>query len=174
MLLGTCVPPRSPAGDQGGRVHAGRGRHALSGPFTRRQLLLYKLTRAPSPRSSRRSVLSFASCRYSANWPASFVGLFLIMLFIQFFIPPWYSPPDRRRSAYSRGRRIAMLVIIGLVVLGLRGALGRHSLWGRRVDPIQLSGSSPAPGGRYPRSPFTSMIVTLSRGDPTWSRRTAA
>lgn len=141
MLLGICLlTALTSVGDKAVAFTPGEVDFLFPGPFTRRQLLLYKLGKSSLAALLTALLLSFALLRYAGSWAAAFAGVFLILLFVQFLSTTLVLIGQTvSERAYTRGRQIVMIVVIGAAVLGLRGVLARHALTGpERIDLLEV------------------------------------
>lgn len=86
VLLAVCVLTIvSSAGDKVVSFTPGEVDMLFPGPFTRRQLLAYKLTKSALVALLTALVLSVAMLQLGRWWPATYVGVLLTLLFVQLF-----------------------------------------------------------------------------------------
>lgn len=86
VLLGICVLTIvSSAGDKAIAFTPGEVDILFPGPFTRRQLLGYRLTKSTLAALLTSLLLSVAMLPYARSWPACYAGIFLTLLLIQLF-----------------------------------------------------------------------------------------
>src|SRR6478735_10646081 len=84
LLLGVCLLTSvTSAGDKAIAFTPGEVDFLFPGPFTRRQLLLFKLTKSTGAAIATSAMLACALMRYSHFWIAAFVGVFLSLLLMQ-------------------------------------------------------------------------------------------
>lgn len=139
MLLLLCaVTTFSGAGDRSISFTPGEVNFLFPGPFTRRELLLYKLARTLAGGLLSGCIMSIVLLRHASGWPAAFVGSFLAMLFVQLLtlaiVMVAQSVGER---AYSRGRKL----VLGAIVLLFAGAVVPQ------VREITGAAATPAEGG---------------------------
>jgi len=85
-LLGICVLTLiTSAGDRAISFTPGEVDLLFPGPFTRRQLIIYKLAKSTTGAALSALFLSIVLHRHARWWPACFGGVFLSLLLIQFF-----------------------------------------------------------------------------------------
>src|SRR5947207_7829207 len=97
------------------------------GPFTRRQLLAYKIGKSLAGVAFSSLLLSIVFLQHASAWPVAFIGLFLALLFVQLLgMAITLLAQAAGERAYTRTRRIILfLVIVGIVLAvlpALRGA----------------------------------------------------
>ena len=117
MLLGICfLTIVSSAGDKAIAFTAGEVDFLFPGPFSRRQLLLYKLLKSALAAMLSGLLLSLALLIYAQMWVACFIGVFLTLLFIQLFSTAGVLLGQTvSQRAYTLARR--GVLIVGLVLL---------------------------------------------------------
>jgi hypothetical protein len=85
-LLGICVLTLiTSAGDRAISFTPGEIDMLFPGPFTRRQLIVYKLAKSTFAAMLSALFLSVVLHRHARWWPACYLGVFLSLLFVQFF-----------------------------------------------------------------------------------------
>ena len=85
-LLGICVLTLiTSAGDRAISFTPGEVDMLFPGPFTRRQLICYKLTKSTAAAMLSALLLSAVLHRHARWWLAGYIGILLSLLFIQFF-----------------------------------------------------------------------------------------
>ncbi len=91
----------------------------FSGPFTRRQLLLYKLTGNAAASVFMSLMFSILFLRHSTMWIAAMLGYLLIMLFVQLLsMAVMLVGQTVAEHAYTRVRKLLLLGILCLVAVG--------------------------------------------------------
>lgn len=86
VLLGICVLTLvTSVGDRAISFTPGEVDMLFPGPFTRRQLILYKLTKSTVAAAMSAIFLCVVLHQHAKWWPACYAGVFLSLLFIQFF-----------------------------------------------------------------------------------------
>jgi hypothetical protein len=92
----------------------------FSGPFTRRELLVYKLLPGAAGALFTALIFSAVFLIYVTSWIAAFVGFWLTMIFVQLFSTAAVLIGQTvAERAYTRFRRVLLLVGFGLVGLGV-------------------------------------------------------
>jgi hypothetical protein len=90
----------------------------FSGPFTRRHLLLYKLSSGLAASMFVALILSLTFLRYASLWTASFLGALLMLIFIQLLTTALVlAGQAMAQQMYTRARKGVLLAILGLAVL---------------------------------------------------------
>jgi hypothetical protein len=109
------------------------------GPFTRRQLLAFKIGKSLGGIAFSSLLLSVVLLRHARAWPAAWAGLALAMLFLQMFgVAITLVAQSIGERAYTRGRK----VVLGLViVLALAWVLPRMSAGGGRPGFLEMAKS---------------------------------
>ncbi|MDB5299679.1 MAG: hypothetical protein JWO87_1342 [Phycisphaerales bacterium] len=122
VLLGVCIVTAvTSAGDKAIAFTPGEVDQLFPGPFTRRELLAYKLIKSTLAAVLTGLILSLVMLQRAQWWPACFVGVFLSLLFVQWFsIAMVLGGQALGAAAYARFRRLLMVVAGILVVVGLR------------------------------------------------------
>src|SRR3954453_9635397 len=137
ILLGICLlTTMTSAGDKAVAFTPGEVDLLFPGPFTRRQLLLYKLIKNTFAAALSSVVISIALLRFARLWIACYVGVLLSILLIQFFgMSLLLLGQAVGERAYGRGRRGVLIVVAVVAALGLWGVMSRYPLSGPgRVD----------------------------------------
>jgi hypothetical protein len=121
-LLGICVVTAiTSAGDKAIAFTPGEVDQLFPGPFTRRELLAYKLIKSTLAAVLTGLILSIVMLQRAQWWPACFVGVFLSLLFVQWFsIAMVLGGQAVGAAAYSRVRKLLMVGVAAIVVLGVR------------------------------------------------------
>lgn len=97
----------------------------FAGPFTRRELLVFKMTKQVSAAIFNALIFSVAFLRFTPRWAAGFVGFFLALVFVQLFsMALVLAAQTVTARAYSRVRQIVLGLVIVLVLVGVVYALG--------------------------------------------------
>ncbi|HZL34614.1 MAG TPA: putative ABC exporter domain-containing protein [Tepidisphaeraceae bacterium] len=120
-LLGICIlTALTSAGDKAIAFTPGEVDQLFPGPFSRRELLAYKLIKSTLGALLTGLILSAVMLKYALWWPACFAGVFLALLFVQWFsIVILLGGQALGQIAYSRMRKF---ILIGLGVLAVMGA----------------------------------------------------
>ncbi len=107
----------------------------FAGPFTRRELLVYKLSGGAVGTIFVALFFSVFLLRYATLWMAAFVGCLVTLLFVQLFSTAVVLVGQTvAEQAYTRARRLALLVVAALAGIGL----GEAALAARGQDPFAL------------------------------------
>lgn len=117
-LLGVCLLTIvSSAGDRAIAFTPAEVDMLFPGPFSRRQLLGYKLLKSALGAMLTSLFLSVAFLPYATSWLVCYIGMFLTLQFIQLFSTAGVLLGQAiSQRAYTMVRRVAL---VGLVVLGL-------------------------------------------------------
>ena len=92
----------------------------FAAPFTRRQLLIYKITRSAVAAVTVSLLFSALFLRYATFWLAAFVGSLLSLLLLQLLgMAAVLVGQTVGERAYSRGRKVALLLVILAVAVSL-------------------------------------------------------
>ena len=95
----------------------------FAGPFTRRQLLAYKLGKSAAAASFASLILSLVLLKHAQLWIACYVGIILTLLFTQFFSTiVMLAIQSVAERAYSRGRKFVLFMAAAMLVIGLMQA----------------------------------------------------
>src|SRR3954469_1993046 len=137
------------------------------GPFTRRQLLLYKIAKSTAGAVVSALFLSVVMLRYGTLWAGVFLGPLLAMLFLQFasmaFVLTRQTAGEATASA--RGRRAVLVVVLVALAVALTPAV-RAALradWGTLLSSVQSS-----PAARIVLAPV--MPVAMAWTAPTYAQ----
>jgi hypothetical protein len=177
MLLLLCVVTTfSGAGDRSISFTPGEVNFLFPGPFTRRELLLYKLTRTLAGALLSGFIMSVVLMRHGSGWPAAFAGSVLAMLFVQLLtLAVVMVAQSVGERAYTRGRKlifVALAVLLAAAVLpqvrGIAGAAGEAATNGAAADGKSVMDvTTPYPPNRFEaivraidRSPVARVILS--------------
>jgi hypothetical protein len=124
-LLGICVLTIvSSAGDKAIAFTPGEVDMLFPAPFTRRELLAYKLSKSTLAALLTALLMSLVLLRYADWWPACYVGVFFTLLFIQLFstagVLLGHAVGQRAHSLFQK------IVLFGALIVAL--FVGRHWL----------------------------------------------
>lgn len=137
----------------------------FSGPFPRRQLLLYKLGKSAFAALFSALLMSVALLRFASLWVACFLGCLLALLFVQ-----WLSTAlvivgqSIGEQARTRSRQVLLIAVIILAVLAVRELLVAQGL----SNPVQMDLKQAAldlgqtQAGRVLLSPVSSFAQVLT------------
>ena len=121
ILIGACVGAVvGNAGDKAISFTPAEVNFLFPGPFTRRELMLYKLGKAAFGALVASLLLSFAVLQHAGSGPASFLGVLLSMLFVQLFSTCAVltaQTAGERSGAVWRKAALAALVLAAAVAL---------------------------------------------------------
>lgn len=120
VLLGVCIMTAiTSAGDRAIAFTPGEVDQLFPGPFSRRELLAYKLLKSTLAAFLTAGVLSVVMRRHAQWWPASYVAVFFSLQFVQWFsIALLLVGQALGKSAYTRLRRFIIIAAGALVVVG--------------------------------------------------------
>lgn len=134
----------------------------FSGPFTRRQLLLYKLAATVPANLLGALFFSVYFTRYSPLWIASFAGLLLVSLLLQLLAMASALVSETiGEYAYNRVRRgvlVVVFAVIGIVLWRLLAPVAGQDLW---QVVTEFRESLP---GRIMLAPFEPFSRTITAG----------
>lgn len=168
ILLGiTLLTTFTSAGEKAIAFTGGESDFLFPGPFTRRQLLIYKLFKGTAVAAITALIVSIAIYRHSTWWIACYAGCFLTLLFVQFSSTAVLLIGQRLGARMrSRGRLLGMIAVAAAAIIGLRTALGEHGWNLLLVDPrAVIQKFADAPAGQILLAPFIvlSQIITAER-----------
>jgi hypothetical protein len=90
----------------------------FSGPFSRRQLLLYKLSSGLFSSLFASLFFSIILMRYASHWLGAFLGFYLIMVFNQLLSTALVLASQAlSQRMYTRTRKAVLLIILGLAII---------------------------------------------------------
>ena len=127
-LLGICIVTIvSSAGDKAIAFTPGEVDTLFPGPFSRRQLLGYKLIKSALAAVFTALLLSLALLPYARMWVACYIGIFLTLLFIQLFSTAGvlFGQTISQR-AYTTFRQLVLAAALLLVLLWGRHWIATH------------------------------------------------
>src|SRR5437773_3990536 len=112
-MLGICVSNlASSAGDRAIAFTPAEVDFLFPGPFSRRQLLGYKLMRSALASLLTTTIFSMIFLRYTQSWLAGWLGFFLALQFLQLFsMAIVLIGQTIGERAYTRGRKFVLLAI---------------------------------------------------------------
>ena len=172
-LLGVCLLTIvSSAGDKAIAFTRGEVDMLFPGPFSRRQLLGYKLLKSALIALLTGLLLSVALLPYSASWAACYVGVVLTLLFIQLFSTAGVLLGQTvGQRAQSLLRRVVLVAGAGLGLLLLRHWVaargGMEALYEFRYSELGRNLLAPF-------DPFGAAITAVSWSDLARSAAAAA
>ena len=154
LLLVFCVLSMFSTGDKAISFTPGEVNFLFAGPFTRRQLLGYKLTKAALGMLVTSLFLSLVLRRHAASWAAALVGTFLSLTLMHLFATCLLLVGQTvTRRAYTFGRRAVLFVVVAAAAVALRpvftGAAGPGEDFASLLHRFSVS-----PGGRVLLAPF--------------------
>lgn len=159
-LLLACAAALMGPGDKALTFSAPEVNFLFPGPFTRRRLLGYKLAKAAFGTVFMALFMSVALGRFIRSWSAGFIGAFLSLLLVQLFTTCVVIIGQTvNATAYTRGRRAALAVFIGVAMVGLGPALAAGSDVDAATLLKQFAASTP---GRILLAPFQPFAYTLT------------
>jgi hypothetical protein len=132
----------------------------FSGPFQRRELLLYKLMKATMSLAFVALFLSVGLLKFVTWWIASYVGCFLSLLFITLFgMAIALLAQTVSERAYTRFRQTLLFLLLFLLALSVGRSLGAGLPGGL---PNLLQGFQDSWVGRVLMAPFAAFACTLA------------
>src|SRR4051812_7642176 len=120
-MLGICVSNLlSSAGDRAIAFTPAEVDFLFPGPFSRRQLLGYKLTRSALTSLLTTTIFAMIFLRYTQSFISGWIGFFLALQFLQLFsMAIVLVGQSIGEAAYTRGRKIVLLAIAGAVIAAM-------------------------------------------------------
>lgn len=151
-LLAICaITAITSAGDKAIAFTPGEVDQLFPGPFTRRELIGYKLLKSTLGAGLTALVLSVVMLRHAHWWPACFAGVFMSLLFVQWFsIVILLAGQAVGEKAYSRLRKMIIGAAIVVAVVGARTWIGA----GLRSGELAAAQFHASPLGRFILAPF--------------------
>ena len=123
-LLLACAASLMGTGDKALVFSPAEVNFLFPGPFTRRQLLGYKLVKAAVGAGAMGAFMSLALLRYAHFWLAALVGSFLSLFLVHLFTTCVVIVGQTvSATAYTRGRRVALAVVVAAAVLAVGPAV---------------------------------------------------
>jgi hypothetical protein len=119
LLLATCLLQAfTSGGDRAIAFTPAEVDFLFPGPFTRRQLLAYKVAKTIAGMLFSATILSIVLLQHAAHWSQAWVGLFLAMFFLQLVgMCVTLVGQSVGERAYTRWRKVALaIVIVGIAV----------------------------------------------------------
>lgn len=134
----------------------------FAGPFTRRQLLVYKLAITMPGAAVAGLMFSIVFLRYAHTWVAACVGFWLALVFSQLLTMAFMLLGQTAgQYAFTRARKIALLAVVFLVGVAL--VLARVAA--PQADLTELvRGMRDSVPGRAVLAPFTVFARTITAG----------
>jgi hypothetical protein len=131
------------------------------GPFTRRQVLLYRIIKSSTGASISAVVLSVVFLRHASSWLAAVLAMVLGMLFLQYLgIVLLLGAQTIGERAHTWGRRAIVIAIVLAVVAPIAPVFWRGMAGGGMVGLAKLVRASPV--GRvvlFPVEPFGRLLT---------------
>lgn len=179
-LLGiTLLTALTSAGEKAIAFTGGEVDFLFPGPFTRRQLLLYKTCKGAFVSALSGLVFSLAMFRYASHWWACYVGSVLALLFVQFAgTAGLLAVQGVGAKARNRGRAAVLAAVLGLAAYALYSA-GGPDVVNRLLDnpwPVMRQFAD-TPIGSTLLGPFkvlTRVMTASDLGAELWSWAAAA
>jgi hypothetical protein len=117
MLVMCLVTLFGGAGDRVISFTPGEVNFLFPGPFTRRQLLLYKLSKTLGGGVFSGLILSLVLLQHASSWPAAFIASVLAMMLVQLLtLAVAMVAQSAAARAYSLGRRVALGLVVAVVL----------------------------------------------------------
>lgn len=174
-LLAVTVWSAVAGGDRAIAFTGGEVNFLFAGPFTRRQLLVYKLAKSLLGSAALALLLSLSYRRFASYWPAAFVGLLLAFLFVNLCTVGVGILTQSLGERFDTGRRRAGLLLTMAIVVTLAASrIHPGADWKQTVLRLRDS-----PAGRVilaPAVPFVRAFTAPSLGTEllTWTLAAAA
>jgi uncharacterized protein (UPF0333 family) len=132
ILLGYCIlAATTTAGERAISFSPAETAILFCGPFTRRQLLLYRITNTLLASLLTACIFTFLVWRYAASWGTAFAGMLLAMTFMQLFpMALVLFGETLGAKAHSRQRKVLLILTIALLL----AALLQTGRWGELGD----------------------------------------
>lgn len=159
LLAMTLISATFSAGQKGIQFTPSEVDFLFSGPFTRRQLLAYKLLSTLPALLLIAAMFSVFMRLFAGLWVSGFVALFLLLMFMQLFTMAFVLiGMTSARFASTLGRKIALGIVLALAALALGQALlaVRPNDWNEALDVLNRFGESAA--GRVVTAPFIVLV----------------
>jgi hypothetical protein len=161
-LLSLCVLMIvSSSGDKAVAFTPGEVDMLFPGPFSRRGLLAFKLLKSALAALITALIMSLPLSVYAVSWPACYVGVFLTLLFIQFFSTAGLLLAQAlTRRIYSVIQRAVLVLAGGVALFVARNMVvshgGMHALYEFANSEL----------GRNVLAPFDPFGRTITAADP--------
>ncbi|HEX8915154.1 MAG TPA: putative ABC exporter domain-containing protein, partial [Humisphaera sp.] len=165
VLLGlTLITTLTSAGEKAIAFTGGETDLLFPGPFSRRQLLLYKVVKGAFVSLLTGGLASVLVYRHSTYWFACFVGCVLTLLFLQLAGTVVLLAGEAAGRRWKTGGRLALAAaVVALLVWGLRSVAGPDWWDALLTDPrAVLQKFSASPGGRVLLAPFGVLTNVLT------------
>jgi len=161
-LLLACAGALLGSGDKALAFTPAEVNFLFPGPFSRRSLLAYKVTKAAIGAATVALLMSFGMRRFAQLWVGALVGAFLSLMLVHLFtMCVVLIGQTVSAGAYTRGRRVALAVIVGVVALAVGPALAAGATADLKTLVHQFAVSTP---GRVLLAPFHPFARTLTAG----------
>jgi hypothetical protein len=167
ILLALCAATLiGGAGDRVISFTPGEINFLFPGPFTRRELMIYKLARTGLGALFSGTIISFVLLRHATSWPAAFFGGILAMLLVQFLtLAVVMTAQVVGERAYSTGRKIAAGLLLVVFAVALMPAIRAVSANGWHDVPQLLDQSTVSHVVLSPLAPFVRTFTAGSFGE---------
>ena len=169
-LLGVCVLTLvSSAGDGAISFTPGEVDMLFPGPFSRRQLIGYKLIKSTVAAAASSVVLSIVLLRHARWWPACYAGVLLSLLFIQFFSINTVLIVQTFGATAQSKLRLATLALVGIAAIVIARHVGPVAgsfdavHWMERIDAIPLAHAMLSPFAVFGRLMTSESAGELAR-----------
>jgi hypothetical protein len=161
-LLLACAAALMGTGDKALYFSPAEVNFLFPGPFSRRQLLGYKLTKAAVGALGMGLFMSVAMRRFSQLWVAAVIGAFLSLLLIHLFTTCVVIIGQTvTAAAYNRGRKIVLAVILAAALIGIGPALASGGAGDAATLFHRFTAST---AGRIVLAPFQPFARTFTAG----------
>lgn len=162
VLLGICLLTIiTSAGDKAIAFTPGEIDFLFAAPFTRRQLIAYKLLKSFLIALMTALFLSFVMLHNARWWPACYVGIFLSLLFIQLFsINAVIIAQTAGTRAHSRVRQVVLFGVVAAVIIVVREYIVAAPQGHRPIEILRELEVSPV--GSVVLAPFQTFGETMT------------
>ncbi len=124
----------------------------FAGPFSRRQLLGYKVCKSAFAALFTATFFSLILMRFAQHWVAAWMGFFLALLFIQLVcMTIALIGQTIGERAYTRGRRVAIVIVLGAIVAIVAPLIREAASGDFHEVPFKFAASR---GGKILLAPF--------------------
>jgi hypothetical protein len=175
LLIATLLTVLSAGGERAIVFTPAEVDFLFPGPFTRRQILLYRIIKSSTGATFSAAILSVVFLRHATSWVAALLTMVLGLLFLQYLgIAILLTAQTLGERAHTWGRRIVILVIVAAIALPIVPIFLRGMGGGGIVGLARLVRQSPV--GRiilFPVEPF-GLMLTSPRIFPDLLQWTAA
>jgi hypothetical protein len=153
-MLGFCLMTLvTSAGERAVAFNPSEVDFLFSGPFSRRQLLAYKIARSAFAAMFTSGMFSLIFLRFARHWLTGWIGMFLALMFVQLFsMSIVLIGQTIGERAFTRGRKL----MIVFVCIAIAAILGPSVSSGTQRNPQELAYEfTHSQSGRIVLAPFS-------------------